>query len=173
MRQAGLRELFLQRVERRQQPVAVGMADERGQRLALGGQLLRHQIATARRARGVAVGEFAAQHPPREQKFGGMVFEPLCRCLREAVRQRRERTEQQVAMAAERAARLGEECRAVEARRSRRVGIETGIGERAQRSAGREQPLPKVMDRGIHGYWRFTLIDPTLRIESSSVIDAL
>ena len=173
VRQAGLRQLPLQSIERREQTVAVCVADCRCERLALGGKFLRDQVAGALRAGGVGVGEFPAQHPPREQEFGRMIFEALRRGLREPVGERRERAEQPQPAIAERTLRLGEERRAFEQQCARPVLCEAGFAQRAERCAGREQLLHEAVDRREHGYWRFTLIDPTLRIESSSVIDAL
>lgn len=102
-----------------------------------------------------------------------MIFEALRRGLREPVGERRERAEQPQPAVAERTLRLGEERRAFEQQCARSVLCEAGFAQRAERRAGREQPLHEAVDRREHGYWRFTLIDPTLRTESSSVIDAL
>ena len=173
VRQTGLRHRLSQRVERCEQSVAVGVADKGGERFAFGGQLLQYQIAGALCARSVGIGQLFAQHPPRKQELGGMVFEALRRRFGQPVRQRRKGTQKQVTAVAERTLRFGEEGRTAEPERTRFVLIEAGFAQRAKRRAGRQQPFQKVVDRGEHGYWRFTLIDPTLRIESSSVIDAL
>ena len=102
-----------------------------------------------------------------------MVLEPLCRGLGQPVRQQRDGARQQAAAVVERALYFGEERRAAESQCALLILIETGFAQRAKRRAGREQPLQKMVDCREHGYWRFTLIDPTLRIESSSVIEAL
>ena len=170
----GLLDGFLTELRARGVPVLLISGNhDSPERLAFGGKFLRDQVAGALRAGGVGVGEFPAQHPPREQEFGRMIFEALRRGLREPVGERRERAEQPQPAVAERTLRLGEERRAFEQQCARSVLCEAGFAQRAERRAGREQPLHEAVDRREHGYWRFTLIDPTLRTESSSVIDAL